>query len=841
VSPTIRAVYRGITGLTLFLFGLPAVAQLEKAMELQRQGHAAEALQLFEQEIPLLRRTRDRERLAKALNAAGEACVSAGKYQAALQHSREALGIHRALKDRPAQARDWNALGLADLYLGNYAASSNEFQQAVALDRANGDREGEITRMNNLGNVYYFQGRYREALDLFSSALDKVNAAGNEKWSARRREITIANLATLYQRLGAEEKALELYSEFRQRPTAMRPAEAAQTLLNEGVLYRRLGDPIKALERYRSAQLLFAKDQHRDGEIGALRNIGIARGLDLEDLRGALDAFTAALDLAQQAGSNRGKVQAELYRGEILRRMRRSEDAQAALGRALVGAREAGLVEEQWKALYAQGMLAEERGDRTGAEVSFTEAIRQIETVRTGLQLSSLRTDFLADKRDVYDALVELLLGTDPAPIPRVFELIERSRARTFQDRIAALGTEAASLARVQAQLDPATLLIEYWIGSRSAAALWLRRDAAGVVTNHFTPGQTADLSEFADRLAQGASEWKPLSASLGRRLLGGLPLDGRVRHVMVVPDGVLQALPFEALEIPDSGSLLLEKYDVSYLPTAALVLNRRRSKREWRFPWQRQLVAIGDPVSGGTPVESDALSGLEQWQPLPRASEEVRTIARIVDGRAEQHLASDALKVHLSGALVESVPLLHFSTHAVADMRYPERSRILLAPAQRKAPFDYLFLREIYGMDLKGVDLVTVSACDTERGKVVRGEGAQGFSRAFLAAGARASVTSLWRVTDASAAEFMKQFYFAMSRGRSKADALRAAKLKFLRSGSRLAQPRYWAAFVLSGDGESPIAAVIPWSAMVAAAALAILGIGAVLVLRRQRRAASS
>ena len=120
----------------------------------------------------------------------------------------------------------------------------------------------------------------------------------------------------------------------------------------------------------------------------------------------------------------------------------------------------------------------------------------------------------------------------------------------------------------------------------------------------------------------------------------------------------------------------------------------------------------------------------------------------------------------------------------------------------------------------------MTVSACDTERGKLVRGEGSQGFSRAFLAAGAAASVTSLWRIVDASTAEFMKQFYFGLSRGQSKAEALRNAKLKFLRSGSKLAHPRYWAAFVLSGDGQSPIVAIVPWSAIAAIGAVVMAGI---------------
>jgi tetratricopeptide (TPR) repeat protein len=213
--------------LVVFLASLPAWAQLDRALELQRQGHAQQALTIFEREIPSLRANADQTRLAQALAAAAEACLASGKYQPASEYSKEALRLHQALRDASAQARDWNALGLADMYLGNYAESLPEFGQALTLDRRTADREGEIARLNNLGNVYYFQGRYLDALQSFSAALEKVNASVREEWNPRRRQITIANLATVYQRLGDEQKALALYSEFGANTSSVRPNEAA--------------------------------------------------------------------------------------------------------------------------------------------------------------------------------------------------------------------------------------------------------------------------------------------------------------------------------------------------------------------------------------------------------------------------------------------------------------------------------------------------------------------------------------------------------------------------------------------------------------------------------------
>ena len=167
-----------------------------------------------------------------------------------------------------------------------------------------------------------------------------------------------------------------------------------------------------------------------------------------------------------------------------------------------------------------------------------------------------------------------------------------------------------------------------------------------------------------------------------------------------------------------------------------------------------------------------------------------------------------------------------------------PPRSRVLLAPPESGGPVDYLFLREIYDLDLTGVQLVTLSACDTERGKVIRGEGVEGFSRALLAAGAASAVTTMWDVADRASAEFMKQFYFALAQGQSEASALRQAKLQFLHSPLAWSHPRYWAGYVLNGDGRERLPRVVPWIVVVGALVLSALALatGAYRLATRRR-----
>jgi CHAT domain-containing protein len=96
--------------------------------------------------------------------------------------------------------------------------------------------------------------------------------------------------------------------------------------------------------------------------------------------------------------------------------------------------------------------------------------------------------------------------------------------------------------------------------------------------------------------------------------------------------------------------------------------------------------------------------------------------------------------------------------------------------------------------------DLVTLSACETALGRQVRGEGVIGLPHAFLSAGARAVVVTLWRVRDRAAADFMREFYAAVATGTPPADALRGVRQRWIGSGDRRAVPEAWAAFVLMG-----------------------------------------
>jgi CHAT domain-containing protein len=156
------------------------------------------------------------------------------------------------------------------------------------------------------------------------------------------------------------------------------------------------------------------------------------------------------------------------------------------------------------------------------------------------------------------------------------------------------------------------------------------------------------------------------------------------------------------------------------------------------------------------------------------------------------------------------SFRFLHFATHGWLDADDPRRHGLRLTPAEDGAS-SLLHVHDVQGMQL-AAELVVLAACRSGLGEQLQGEGLVGLTRAFLGAGARSLVVSLWNVSDRSSAEFMRAFYRYLQEGRSAPAALRLTKREFLASDRPTSrQPYRWAPFVLVGD---PVLDREPWAA---------------------------
>ena len=795
-------------------------ARLEEAKALDENGSSAEARTVYEALLP--ETVANPAMHAGVLRALGKIAGQLGDYDSAVRRAGQAAAEYRALGDAAGEASALNNLGVAQLYSGAYDSAESSLARAVSLSATAGNREGQAEQLSNLANVYYFQARYLEGLEAYGRALDLARRAASEPWAARRRVVVLINMATVYQRLGQDATAMDLYRRAREKPGVLRTNEEAQLMTNLGVLYRRLGDPYKALDYYAQARALFSRDRHHDGELTVLMNRGIVLALDLGQLDAARRAFSDARELAHATGSRREEMQAALYSAETLYRQGKYTQAAAEFQHARAGAVALGTGEEEWKALYGLGRVAMRAADDDRAAKLLEQAVAKIESLREKLRLISLKSDFFADKREVYDALIALRLKhPDPAEI---FGYMERSRARTLQDRLRIAGS--FSLDRLRASLDERTAVLEFWLSPRGAAVLSVSRNSARL----FPISIDADDMQRLQEALAGGGAWRPAAQALARSAMPAGLIPPGVRNLVIVPDGALASIPFEVL--PYGNGLMVERYAFSYLPAAALLLLKNEAtpaRRLW--PWSEGFVGFANPL-----FSSEALPGPGSESQLTRSATEVEAIAQVLPGRSHLFLGAENRKEILMSPVVSEAPVLHLATHATADPENPERSRILFSPAKSgDGAADYLFLKRVYDLNLRGVDLVTLSACETESGKLIRGEGVQGFSRAFLAAGAHSVVATLWRVADAPTAEFMKLFYRDLSRGTSKAESLRQAKLRFLGLKPPFAHPRYWAAFVLSGEALAPIPRAMSWWWLIMPPVL-LLALAAALYYRHAR-----
>ena len=824
--------------------GSEVASRIARAIKLKADGNVDEARKMFDALLVQLRPLGASQELTHVLNYLGDIANNAGQYDRAVEMARESAVVCRKLKNISCEAQALNDEGLAYSNNGKYSEAGEALEEALKLAHQANDGRNIVLVLNNLGNVYYYEARYSEAFKAYDNAATVVEKASEEGWAQPWRSITRLNLATLYQRLGNDQRAVNVYHSALDGAHDLTPREIAHVLANLGVLYRRMGDIEEAIKNYHDAERFYSQQKDIDGELGVLKNIGIAQVLDLGKLGEALKTFDQARKLAEASKNQRESMQALLYQGETLRRMGRSADAKKEFETALSLAVQLGTVEEQWKALYALGRIALKDGQREEAENKFRDAINKIESLRSKLQLSQ-KSDFLADKRDVYDALIKLLLERNDAPA--ALEFMERSRARVFQDRFFNAGVTPGSLtlASLQKRLDGRTALIEFWTGPEAIAAVWITRDSSGIAQKNFSAD---DMDSFA-RMVSGLPEnlgddWHAGFKKLAALLPDGIaPFHGKnYVHLLVVPDGFLSMMPLE-LAPSDSGEPLIEHHEFSYLPSAVLLLRGAlQQSRAVGLPWQNQLVAFGDPSVVGN-GESSVLASRNLDSPnaltaLPSSGEEIRGIASMSAGRARLYLRDSDRKPDFTQYSGSRAALLHVSTHAIADMDNPERSRLLFSPDQPGEPNNYLFLKELYDLDLRGVSLATLSACDTERGRLQPGEGVQAFSRALLAAGSRSALTTLWRVPDQPTSVFMQQFYYyLLKKHKTKAEALRLTKLEFLHAGGELSHPKFWAAFVLNGEGREPVPRFLPWQAIIAPILVVFAVVIVIIQIRKRRR----
>jgi CHAT domain-containing protein/tetratricopeptide (TPR) repeat protein len=394
------------------------------------------------------------------------------------------------------------------------------------------------------------------------------------------------------------------------------------------------------------------------------------------------------------------------------------------------------------------------------------------------------------------------------------------SRMRTADPAVASLispeiGTADEIRRRLLGQDD---VLFEYFLAEPASLLAVVEKDRMEL---HVLPSKSDlvnSVKGFIKYLSSRTSSNGELRPA-ARRIFGDIlfPLrEGSLaakKRLIIVPDGILYFLPFEALVDEgwkDGNRFLVERYEISYVPSATTL--------KWLVtspsppPPSEGLLALGDPEyerPHGDIAESLRIPG-DPWvregifEPLPKSREEIRTIAGYFPKhRRKVFLGAEAREEILKNSNGHRFSVVHLACHSYIDENHPFRSALVFSAPRSEGEDGFLQVRELYNLRLPA-DLVVLSACRTASGLMDSWEGVLGMPRIFFYTGARSVVSTLWPIEDRSTAFFMDRFYGGMSRGLSKSKSLQRAKIDMLHAG--YADPHYWAPFILSGDTRSSI-----------------------------------
>jgi CHAT domain-containing protein len=501
------------------------------------------------------------------------------------------------------------------------------------------------------------------------------------------------------------------------------------------------------------------------------------------DAREAFDAAIAVIEGMRAQNSGREETRSRFFADRLAPYQERIALALAASNTA-----EALSFAERSK---ARALLDVIRGDSLPVTKAMTgeERRRELE-LRTSLSSANSELGLASQGASPDGARVAGLRRARDAKRLDYEEFQARLYAAHPQLRASRAASPVISTAEAQRLLSrPEAAIVEFVAG--------LDRTFAFVVTasglRAFTlPTTTPELGRYVRRFREQLAN-RDLRAMDSARALYELviaPLHDALEgttELVIVPDGVLWELPFQALQ-SKARRYLIEDAAVSYAPSMTVLREMMRLRSDSAAP--RTLLAFGNPAAGDD-------------RALPETEHEVRRLAEVYGASSRVHTGADAREDSWKSEAPD-YRVVHIAAHGVVDNASPLYSHLLLARPPRGGTEDGLLEAwEIMNVPLKA-DLVVLSACETARGQIAAGEGILGLMWGVFVAGSPATLVSQWRVESASSTALMVAFHQNWNAGRggtSKTDALRAAAVAMLRT-PEFSHPFYWAGFILAGDG---------------------------------------
>ena len=746
----------------------------------------------------------------------------------------EAQGIAKTLGETQWEARSEGELGFVAFLEGDSRRAAIMVGDAYLSAKASGDVGGQVRLLEMLGNGFNEAKRYGEALAFFERAIktsssnpdagfpfmayegeSQTLAAQGKMVEAREKLERALQMARTNQKRGHEAMILlslgELAIQTGDRQQATTYLEEAGDISQKYNFYRTVGQSMIDLAGlYRDAGDLKSADARAVIGVDASRRVGdryyLPRDLtvlaDLKALRGnpaqaetlyenaedVIDGMLINLHEAYWSSSLAGAMsETYVHHFELEARQGNVERGLAVLERVR-GRTAAALLEN--KVTFSK---------------SESDNVRALETEVSELQLRLMRSESAAERTEVLDQLVEYERRLEWTRTDR-----KESKPGWFE--------KPASLKAIQTSLRSDEIVLEYVLSEPHSYCLWISKKRPGLTELPVGRHQLEELMRRYLAELRAKRDDAHLSAKLYEILLRPLPTEANSDRLIVVPDGILQLLPFDVLR-DSAGSLLVETHTISYAP-ASTVLTVLRKANNTQEP-HHMFLGVGDVPyrnQGNVSSKIDKPSAAKQrllrgfsdalgtpLYDLPKTREEILELRKILGNDAVLLLGSDATETAFKSEPLEDFRIIHLAAHGFADIQFPERSGLVLGVDSNSHDDGLLQVREIIRLRFNA-DLVTLSACNTGVGKLQGEEGVTNLVEAFLVSGAKAVVASLWSADDTYTLALMERFYTHLEEGQDKAAALRQAKLDVLAKYGRQVPPYYWGAFVLVGDGGSPI-----------------------------------
>jgi len=692
--------------------------------------------------------------------------INRGEFQKGTSILEEAVKIYRSIGDRDGEAISLGNLGIAYSRLGQY-------QQALAIFKQIGDRDGEVQSLYSLGRAYYRTGQYQQAIEFDQQALAIIKQIGDRQGEAH----CLYNLANSYYGMGQYQRGIQLHQQaiaiYRQIGDRNREAISINHL---GVGYHSLGQYQRAIEFHQQAFAIYRRISDRKGEALSLHNLGDVYK-SLGQYQRAIEFYQQSFTVIKQTGDRHSEAKSHSDLAYSLESQKLTDLAIIHLKQA-VNIYEAirgdikglgketqrsfvGKIEDAYR-LLSNLLLKQGR---------ITEALQVLDL----LKVQELEDYFKAFKRTSATEKGVPLLAPEQGLVSRLLSNLTSEQYAQLNQQLSASIKQLSPTAlnpipdTLRQLPQDSALLYPVVLDARLELVLFIPNQPPINRTINIKPTDLDKLiKRFREDLRDPTSNdvlesskklydlfFKPIEADLAK---------AGVKTILYAPDKQLRYIPLSALY--DGKQWLIEKYQIAYLISYNLA----------NF---NPAVRTSPRILAGA-LGNQKVAGLA---PLPATLPEVEAIRRSLPDTqtlVERSFTAPAVQKNLQGRSI-----LHFATHAEFNPSNPNLSYVLMGDGNK------LTLPELRQWNLRGIDLVVLSACQTGVGGFGQGIEILGFGYQMQLAGAKSTLSSLWSVSDGGTKVLMDSFYNSFAQRRDGIVALREAQIAMIRKGDNLSPER--------------------------------------------------